>query len=609
MPTSNDLIQSHKALLSLTHDADYVALPRGRKLALLADFCIEHIGINRTSIWAFNHDDNSIVCERLRDTQDEGTLKDVSCGITLSADDHPEYFNTLLEEKVLDARDALTDPRTASFTADYFPHTGVKAMLDVPIFDGDRLAGVICLEDRKPRDWSLSEISLAVAVANTLSLIHTHEAWLRSKRALEFVTHYDAMTGLANLASLKQRVQDLIDAQTCSFSLVWIDIDRIKTVNEGLGTHAGDQVITELGSRLDQFHLRGKDLLARVGGDEFVMVVQHQPSEETLTQLATSLQELISEPVMLDQHQLAMSASIGICCCPDDFEYTEELMRGAETAMYTAKAIGPANFALFNHDHQSSARSRFRLESALRTAIESNQLDVFYQPIIDGSDHHIDTIEALVRWNHPENGWMSPIEFLDVARSAGLMYGLGAAVLRRVCEDWRRCQDEGTPLPVVSVNLSAEQVLAPRLPELVQALCSEYAMPPQALQFEVTEDAIQGDMDTVQSVLQALVDLGARLAIDDFGTGYSSLSRLKSLPVTRIKIDRSFVSGLPYDPDDRAIALSILGLARGLGLTVVAEGVELQEHETWLHERGCNYFQGYFYSRPVPLEDCLKLLQ
>lgn len=603
MQTSNALIQSHKALLSLTHNADYVALPRSRKLALLVDFCIEHIGIDRTSIWAFTANESAISCEWLHDTQDPAANSETSPQITLSAADHPAYFNTLRDEKVLDARDAMTDPRTASFTDAYLPATGVRSMLDVPVFDGDRLAGVICLEDRKVRDWSLSEISLAVAVANTLSLIYTHEAWLRSKRALEFVTHYDAMTGLANLSSLKSRVQDLVDSQVGHFSLIWIDIDRIKMVNDGLGTQAGDQVISELGNRLEQWQLPGKDFLARVGGDEFVLLLRQSPSVESLGLLATNLHELIAQPVQLDQHQITMTASIGICSCPGDFNQTEELMRGAETAMYAAKAGGPGRFALFNHDHQSSARSRFRLESALRTAIEQNQLDVFYQPILDGTHEQVDSLEALVRWNHPENGWMSPIEFLDVARSAGLMFSLGSAVLRRVCEDWQRCQQQGAPLPVVSVNLSAEQVMTPSLPALVQSMCEEYGIPANALQFEMTEDSIQGDMDTVQTVLQALVDQGARLAIDDFGTGYSSLSRLKSLPVSRIKIDRSFVSDLPYDPDDRAIALSILGLARGLGLTVVAEGVETEEQESWLLERGCNYLQGYLYSKPLPLEE------
>ncbi|MGB2130108.1 MAG: putative bifunctional diguanylate cyclase/phosphodiesterase, partial [Marinobacterium sp.] len=425
---------------------------------------------------------------------------------------------------------------------------------------------------------------------------------------LDFVTHYDPLTSLANLTSLKSRIQSLSDPsnqpKNQAFSLIWIDIDRIKTVNDGLGTQAGDQVIVEIGQRLDRLHISGKDLLGRVGGDEFALIIRHQPSADTLALIAATLRDLIAEPLLVDQQPLSVTASIGICCYPENFTDTEELMRGAETAMYTAKQAGTSQFALFNPDHQSSARSRFRLESSLRTAIEQNALDVFYQPIFNRAEDSLDGMEALVRWNHPEHGWMSPIEFLDVARAAGLMYALGACVLRRVCRDWRDSQNLEQWLPVLSVNLSAEQVLTPEFPALVRSICAEYQMPVSALQFEVTEDAIQGDMECVHRVLQDLVDQGARLAIDDFGTGYSSLSRLKNLPVSRIKIDRSFVNGLPNDADDCAITLSIIGLARGLGLSVVAEGVETEAHEHWLLEQGCHYFQGYLYSKPLPLQAC-----
>ena len=230
---------------------------------------------------------------------------------------------------------------------------------------------------------------------------------------------------------------------------------------------------------------------------------------------------------------------------------------------------------------------------------------MFYQPIMDRSGKQLESMEALVRWQHPQRGWLSPIEFLDVARSAGLMYELGACVLRNVCAHWRDAKNRNIPLPTISVNLSAEQVLVPELPERVKEICNKQDMPVSALQFEVTEDSIQGDFSLIGRVLEQLVEAGAELAIDDFGTGYSSLSRLKSLPFSRIKIDRSFIKNLPDDEDDCAITLSIIGLARGLGLSVVAEGVENDAHEAWLFEKGCDYLQGYLYSKPLPFSEII----
>ena len=205
-----------------------------------------------------------------------------------------------------------------------------------------------------------------------------------------------------------------------------------------------------------------------------------------------------------------------------------------------------------------------------------------------------------MRWKHPQRGWLPPIEFLDIARSGGLMYALGECVLRRVCEHWQQARNQGITVPEISVNLAAEQVSVAELPSLIRGTCREHSVPVSALHFEVTEDSIQGDFSSLTRILKELVADGASLSIDDFGTGYSSLSRLKSLPFSRIKIDRSFISQLPDDEDDCAITLSILGLTRGLGLSVVAEGVETEAHEQWLFRQGCDYLQGYRYSRPLP---------
>lgn len=609
MRDSDTLVTHHKALMELSHDTTFIDQPRTQRLADLTGLCARLLGIERVSVWRFPPEHDLIGCEWLHDQKlpAQATRAGKPArgpSLNLYRSDHPAYFEAISSERVIAVEDAGHDPRTRSFAQEYLSVHGINAMLDAPIFDGDRLSGVICLESCACREWTLPEISLAVAIADTVSLMNTHEAWMRSKRALEYVSRYDSLTGLANMDSLRDRLRHLVakvkQRGVGSLALVWIDVDRLKTINDGLGAKAGDQVIAETGRRLKNLQFSGKDFLARIGGDEFAMVIRNYTLPDFLMDAAKQIQGRIQQPITVSGQDLSVSASLGICHFPGDCEDAEELLRGAEAAMYYAKRQGRARSTLFDSQIQMTARSRFVLESELRAAIQTNSLDVFYQPIMDRSAQRVESLEALVRWQHPERGWLSPIEFLDVARAAGLMYELGACVLRRVCEHWSQARDADIPLPTISVNLAAEQVLVPDLPELIRQICQRHDMPVSALQFEVTEDAIQGDVDSIGRVLEQLVKAGAELAIDDFGTGYSSLSRLKSLPFSRIKIDRSFIRNLPDDDDDCAITLSILGLARGLGLSVVAEGVETEAHEQWLFAQGCDYLQGFRYSKPLP---------
>jgi diguanylate cyclase (GGDEF)-like protein len=612
MRDSEVLVTHHKALMELTHNNGFIEMPRPRKLEALARLCARLLGVKRASVWLFPPERDRISCEWLHDEEQPGRNSCVpqqDSGYNLFRSDHPEYFRAITAERVIAVEDAQNDPRTHSFDRDYLSVQNIHAMLDAPIFDGEQLSGVVCLESHERRDWSVPDISLAVAIADTISLMNTHEAWLRSKRALDYVKHYDSLTGLANIDSLRDRLSHLVRKikrrGAGSLALLWIDVDRLKVINDGLGPQAGDQVIADIGQRLNDIQLAGKDFLARIGGDEFAMVIRNYTLPGFLEEVTEEIQIRIRQPIRVSDQDLSVSASMGICHFPGDCKEPEELLRGAEAAMYHAKRQGRDRSTLFDSEIQMTARSRFALESELRETLQTSSLDVFYQPIMDQTGKKLESLEALVRWHHPTRGWLSPIEFLDVARSAGLMYKLGACVLQRVCEQWREARDSGIHLPTVSVNLSAEQILVPELPELVQQICHEHRMPVSALQFEVTEDSIQGDSGVIGKVLEQLVDAGAELAIDDFGTGYSSLSRLKSLPFSRIKIDRSFINNLPDDEDDCAITLSIIGLARGLGLSVVAEGVESEAHEAWLFEKGCDYLQGYLYSKPLPFSDII----
>lgn len=606
MGQSNTLVSYHKALMELSHQPGFTTLPRPDKLAALTALVARLLDVKRVGVWLYSAGRDRIRCEWLHHSERQDQSPPPFT-LELTKENHPDYFSAIGSERVVTVADAARDPRTRSFLEGYLKPEGIAAMLDSPIFDGERLSGVLCIEDGAPRDWTVPEISLAVAVADTISLINTHEAWLHSKRTIEYMNRYDAMTGLANIRSLKERIEQLMDGlhgNGCDpMALIWVDLDRLKSINDGLGPQAGDQVIAGLGRRLADVEARGRDMLARIAGDEFALLIRRHTDADNLECIARAIHAAMAEPIVLNEQALTVSVSLGICLFPSDCQDAEDLLRGAEAAMYHAKREGRSRSIQFDSAIQMTARSRFALERDLRSAIERAELDVFYQPIMDPSGQRLESLEALVRWNHPERGWLAPIEFLDVARSAGLMVALGNRVLQAVCGYWRLCTDAGLSIPTISVNLSAEQVQVSSLPDQLRRLCDAYDMPVSALHFEVTEDAIQGDLHIIRSVLEGLVNAGAELAIDDFGTGYSSLSRLKSLPFSRIKIDRSFISDLPFDEDDCAITLSILGLARGLGLSVVAEGVETEDHERWLCQQNCDFLQGYRYSRPLPADE------
>lgn len=605
MHDTDTFVTFHKALTELSHSPAFIEKERSRKLADLTALCANLLNVDRVSVWQFPEKRDRIESEWLH-------TRDSTTGDTayLYQSHNPEYFSALETERVISVQDAQNDPRTRAFTPDYLAPLNINSMLDAPVFDGARLSGVICLESTDRRHWTLPEISFVIAIADTISLINTHEAWLNSQRALEYVTRYDSLTGLSNIESLRDRISHLASKITRrglgSLALIWIDVDRLKSINDGLGPQVGDNVIAEVGRRLKQLSVPGKDLLARIGGDEYALIVRNHTLRDSLELTATRIQQEISKPIRLTGHSIAVSASLGICHLPGDCETTEDLFRGAEAAMYNAKQRGRAQACFFDSSIQITARSRFALENELRAAIKNHTLDVFYQPIMNANGLKIESLEALVRWQNPQRGWLSPIEFLGIARSGGLMYTLGECVLRRVCEHWQQAHLQGITLPEISVNLAAEQVSVPELPALIRETCHEYGVPVSALHFEVTEDSIQGDFNALTDILEELVADGSSLAIDDFGTGYSSLSRLKSLPFSRIKIDRSFISHLPDDEDDCAITLSIIGLARGLGLSVVAEGVETEAHERWLVDQGCDYLQGYRYSRPLPFDTLMS---
>lgn len=615
MSENEIFINFHEALMRLSHSRAFIDDHRDKKLAALCRLCGHLLAVDRVSIWQIYARERKLVSESLYDVHHSVDAMEYPANvgaITILEADHPAYFQALKEAKLIEASFARTDPRTCSFLAPYLKPLGIQSMMDAPIFDGSQLSGVICIESREQRLWSLAEISFVASVADTVSLVNTHQAWVSSKQTIEYMTRYDSLTGLSNLPSLRDRINYLVGKSerhsSGTFAIIWVDLDRLKSINDGMGAEVGDQVIAETGNRLRELYVLGKDQLARIGGDEFVMLIRNHTAPALLEAATRKIIHEISQPMHTHDQTLTVGASIGLCLYPNDGADPDLLLRSAEAAMYHAKARGRGHARAFDTSIQINARSQFALERELRAAILDDQLDVFYQTIVSATTGQVACAEALVRWQHPRLGWLAPFDFLDIARHAGLIYSLGEGVLRRVCEHHRYARTHNIALPNISINLASEQVVDANLPGLITTLCHKYGVPQSDLSFEVTEDAIQGDSRCVKTTLDELVSNGSALSIDDFGTGYSSLSRLKHLPFSTLKIDRSFIRDLPDDDDDCAITMSIIGLARGLGLSVVAEGVETERHVQWLTQQGCDFMQGYLYSRPVAFDTLIHLL-
>ena len=415
------------------------------------------------------------------------------------------------------------------------------------------------------------------------------------------LAYYDSLTGLANRSLLKDRVQhDISQAKRhqSKLSLLFIDLDHFKNINDSLGHQVGDGVLIEVARRLQSL-VREQDTIARLGGDEFVAVLPDTDADGA-AHMARKLLDLVARPYQIKQQELTVTPSIGIALFPDDGSDFETLYRCADTAMYRAKQEGRNGFSFFTHEMQANSIRRLQLENALRRALERDQLTLHYQPQVSLQDGSVIGVEALLRWNHPEWGLVSPAEFIPVAESSGQILAIGEWVLRNAATQVRRWMDEGLPPMILAVNLSAVQFRHPQLPELVVQIVKDTGLPAHCLELELTESAAMHDPERAIETMNALHGQGILMSVDDFGTGYSSLNYLKRFQVYKLKIDQSFVQDVTNDPEDASIVAAIVHMAHSLGLKVIAEGVETQDQLDFLRHQGCDEMQGYYLARPLP---------
>ena len=425
---------------------------------------------------------------------------------------------------------------------------------------------------------------------------------------IQQLAHYDPLTGLPNRALLGERcnqVLSLANRNQHTVALMFLDLDHFKNVNDSLGHRVGDEVLVELARRLRAV-VRAQDTVARLGGDEFILLLPETDAAGA-AHLAGKLLEAALEPFHIEGHELTVTPSIGIAMFPQDGADLDAMSRSADSAMYRAKQAGRNGYCFFTADIQSQSDTALRLGNALRRALERRQLSLHYQPQIALASGHTVGAEALLRWDHPEHGAVSPAQFIPIAESTGLILSIGEWVIRTAVEqlaDWIR---RGLPAITMAVNLSSVQFRHSELPLLVTRILNDAGVEPHLLELELTEGVAMHDAPGAIAIMDDLHRRGVRMSIDDFGTGYSSLSYLKRFQVYKLKIDQTFVRDITQDEDDKAIVGAIISMASSLGMQTIAEGVETQGQLDFLRARGCTEVQGYFFSKPLPAAEFEQL--
>ncbi len=431
----------------------------------------------------------------------------------------------------------------------------------------------------------------------------------KDQERIYWLAHYDPLTGLPNRTLLAERSSQAIELarkEQTPLAVIFLDLDHFKHVNDSLGHRVGDALLVAIAQRLRAV-VRERDTVCRVGGDEFILLLPGANAQGA-ERVASKLLEASRQPYQIEHHELTMAPSMGIALYPEDGTDFATLNQAADVAMYRAKLDGRNTYSFFTPEMRAQSVRSLQLENALRRALEREQFTLHYQPQICIATGQITGVEALLRWQHPELGHVSPAEFIPIAEDGGQILPIGEWVLRQALQQMQAWRSKGLALSTVAVNLSAVQFRQPHFPQLVMRMLQETQLPAHALELELTEGVALDDPRMAVATMDELHSYGVRLSIDDFGTGYSSLSQLKRFPVYKLKIDRSFVRDLEEDANDRAIVSAIIRLAQALDMQTVAEGVETSGQLAFLREQGCTEAQGYYYSRPLPASQLEALL-
>jgi diguanylate cyclase (GGDEF)-like protein/PAS domain S-box-containing protein len=500
--------------------------------------------------------------------------------------------------------DISADPRAIRrFSSSY----GMRGAFVLPLVSAGKTLGVVAFASRVVRQPDARLLEAAGVVGSQVGQFLIRK---QAEDAVRFIATHDALTKLPNRVMFAQRLEHALSQAARHgrrLAVLFIDLDRFKIINDTLGHDVGDALLREVARRLSE-SLRASDTVARLGGDEFVVLLEELSDPMYVTAVAHKLLAALAQPVILEAREYHVTASIGASAYPDDSADAQALLKNADIAMYRAKEQGRNTFQFYSAQLNLHTVERLTLESGLRRALERDELRLHFQPQVELRSGRITGVEALVRWQHPEHGLLAPGRFIGIAEETGLIVPIGNWVLQAACDAHREWARRGLPPLRVSVNLSARQFAHDNLIRDIRSLMGGGGFGAGRLELEITESMVMRDPDRVVALLRELRQIGVRVSIDDFGTGHSSLAYLKRFPVDSLKIDHSFIAGVPDDLGDVAITHAVIGMAHNLGMKVIAEGVETKVQRDFLAAQGCDEYQGYFFSAPLSAEETLALL-
>lgn len=427
---------------------------------------------------------------------------------------------------------------------------------------------------------------------------------------LKYQATHDSLTGLPNRVLMMETLRQSIasaDRRQTHFCVMFLDLDRFKLINDSLSHDAGDEILRGVSNRLRSV-IRAEDILVRLGGDEFVVILNNIKKESDVIDIASKITASFKDYFLVKEHKLSLSTSVGISLYPQDGKNIDALLRNADTAMYYSKAQGGNQYQFYREELNAKNLERLDNESELRQAITNNEFFLVYQPQIDLTTEKIVSAEALIRWKHPKKGIVLPIDFIPLAEETGLIVPIGEWVLRTACMQNKQWQDKGLPPIRIAINITTKQFKQYNIVEVISNILKETKMDPQYLELELTENMIIDNAGTVK-VIHDLKKLGIQIALDDFGTGYSSLNYLREIPIDRIKIDQSYVKNIESNRGDDVIIQAIITMARNLNLDILAEGVETEKQFEFLKSQKCGGFQGFYFSKPISVKECEKMLE
>ncbi len=485
---------------------------------------------------------------------------------------------------------------------------GIKSMAAVPVYIKDELvaflgiASIVSIEEYSSVNIELTRI--------TRNILASGMTQMETDKEIEFMAYYDDLTELANRNFFQDRVTRAVDS--CGrveefFVIIFIDLDNFKTVNDTIGHRGGDQLLRQVAKELETT-IEEVGCVARFGGDEFLIIVNGLRSQEDIENIGERIMDVFSDVFTVEEQEFIVTASAGIAVYPEDGENSESLMKNAEITMYEAKLKGKNQYAICSEEIKKEVERDLELVRDLSHALEREEFTIHYQPQVELKTAKIIGLEALLRWEHPVKGMVSPGEFIPLAEKNHLINSIGEWVFEAACRQNKKWQEMGLGDFRMAINLSAVQMIDPKIVEKLETIIEKTGIDPKCIELEITEGVAIQEADHVIRVLNRLKELGVSIAIDDFGTEYSSFTRLKALPIDQIKIDMQFIQGIEENKKDRAITRVIIKLAKSLGMSVLAEGVETKEQLDYLKEKECDCVQGYYYYRPMPAEELEKIL-